>query len=88
MIVQGKRLSLEDYKRRRSTMASESVTVSSGTSSIPTTAAPVNVRNRVGDTTSRITRSFMPSMDSNLVRVAYGVQFSLAYGIFPVLASV
>ncbi|KAL6738631.1 hypothetical protein Aduo_012158 [Ancylostoma duodenale] len=65
-VKKGKRLSLEDYKRRRSTMASESVTVSSGTSSTTTTVPSVNVRNRAGDSTTRITRSFMPSMDSNL----------------------
>ncbi|EYC11352.1 hypothetical protein Y032_0051g2163 [Ancylostoma ceylanicum] len=65
-VKKGKRLSLEDYKRRRSTMASEGVTVSSGTSSTTTTGSSTNVRNRAGDSTTRITRSFMPPMDSNL----------------------
>ncbi|VDM68317.1 unnamed protein product [Strongylus vulgaris] len=62
--AEAKRLSLEDYKRRRSTMASEGGTASSGMTSAPHIGPSADVRIRVGDITSRITRSFMPPMDS------------------------
>ncbi|KHJ97068.1 SET domain protein, partial [Oesophagostomum dentatum] len=60
-VKKGKRLSLEDYKRRRSTMAAEGTNTSSGASSAHTTTSADN-RNRT-EVTPRITRSFIPSMD-------------------------
>ncbi|ETN80079.1 SET domain protein [Necator americanus] len=65
-VKKGKRLSLEDYKRRRSTMVTETSTAPSGTPSTQTTTQCTDSRNRTGDVTSRITRSFIPSMDSPL----------------------
>uniref|UniRef100_A0A158P9X6 SET domain-containing protein n=1 Tax=Angiostrongylus cantonensis TaxID=6313 RepID=A0A158P9X6_ANGCA len=63
---EAKRLSLEDYKRRRSTMgSSDNGNASSRVPSQSFSGTTTNDRkNHIGENMTRPTRSFMPSMDS------------------------
>ncbi|KAK5969214.1 SET domain-containing protein [Trichostrongylus colubriformis] len=66
-VRKAKRLSLEDYKRRRSTMgSSENTSASSGATATPTTGSLADMRNRTAEINSRPTRSFIPTMDTSL----------------------
>ncbi|KAE9419952.1 hypothetical protein Angca_002356 [Angiostrongylus cantonensis] len=65
-VKKAKRLSLEDYKRRRSTMgSSDNGNASSRVPSQSFSGTTTNDRkNHIGENMTRPTRSFMPSMDS------------------------
>ncbi|KAK6024766.1 SET domain protein [Ostertagia ostertagi] len=67
-VRKAKRLSLEDYKRRRSTMgSSENTSASAGAATAQTaTGNLVDLRLRSGETNTRPTRSFIPTMDTSL----------------------
>ncbi|VDK47490.1 unnamed protein product, partial [Cylicostephanus goldi] len=68
-VKKAKRLSLEDYKRRRSHMASDSGATPSAAPATTSAAPSAEVRTRTVETTTtttRITRSFMPPMDAPL----------------------
>ncbi|WKY08629.1 hypothetical protein Q1695_007842 [Nippostrongylus brasiliensis] len=67
-VKKAKRITLEDYKKRRSTMGStENSGSSAGTSSAPTgTGSISDVKTRLGDGPVRPTRSFIPTMDMPL----------------------
>lgn len=66
-VKKAKRLSLEDYKRRRGTLGSSdnsSSATSAAQSSQGATGGLADIRSRLGESAHRPTRSFIPTMDA------------------------